>query len=520
MEFNSFAYAAFFAIVIALYYAPFMRTAVRQNALVLAASYAFYGAWDWRFLGLIMLTTVSTYLSALAIADRRNKGWLVANIVLNLGILGLFKYFNFFSDNIAWLLKWMGWEVDWVFIEILLPVGISFYTFQAIGYTIDVWRKEIQPERNLLFFATFIAYFPQLVAGPIERAGRLLPQLKRLNVWQNSDATAGMRLILWGMLKKVAVADPCGTVVAAYFDAGPDYPNLVQVYVGALCFAIQIYCDFSGYCDIAQGSARIMGVRLTDNFLRPFFSRSFLELWHRWHVSLMRWFTNYVYIPLGGSRCGRWRTMRNIMIVFLLSGLWHGAAWGFIWWGLLCGVIYIVEKLAGVSNYRHAAAPKARDAVRIFATFSLFVIVFTIFRVNDTILALRWIATSILPISLVLLALLSVAVFSFKKVCDSLPKLKRLLQFRIILITITFVFAAGAIAAPQPVWFHLYYFVAAMVLLCEWRTRDGVKCPFPLSCSRSGRYATYLLFYLLILTYGFFQLPPLVSETTFVYFQF
>lgn len=520
MEFNSLAYAVFFGIIIALYFAPFMRTAKRQNLLVLAGSYLFYGSWDWRFLGLIILTTVSSWLCALAIERWRRKFFLVANIALNIGILCIFKYFNFFAENLSYFLKWFNWEVDWVFLEVLLPVGISFYTFQAIGYTVDVWRREIKPTRNLLLFSTFIAYFPQLVAGPIERASKLLPQLDRVNRWSYPQAVEGMRLILWGMFKKVAVADPCGTVVNTYFSLDADSASWIKVYIAAVLFAVQVYCDFSGYSDIARGSARIMGVDLMDNFRRPFFSRSFIELWRRWHISLMDWFRDYVYIPLGGSRKGAVRSVLNVIVVFTLSGLWHGASWNCVLWGFYCGVACVVVRRLGGKSYKNSGAPQLGDALGMAVTFSLFIVGTTIFRVPDIMKSLQWNIRYVIPVSIALCLavwLLTVAVRALARRGYSLIPLP---SWRNAMMLLVAGFVALAVLRPSQAWFHMYYLTAALVMLCEWRTRraDMNICPFP--NRRGWRYLSYFALYLLIMAYGFFELPPIEGNTQFFYFQF
>jgi len=517
MEFNSLAYALFFALVIALYYAPFMRTTVRQNALVLCASYCFYGAWDWRFLGLIILTTLSSYLTGLAICGHRRRWALVANIVLNIGILGLFKYFNFFGENIAFLLRWAGWEVDWVFLKILLPVGISFYTFQAIGYTVDVWRGDVRPTRNLLLFGTFIAYFPQLVAGPIERAARLLPQLWCVHHWSYNRAVTGMRQILWGMFKKIAVADPCGKAVETFYSAGDSGDDFgLRIFLAAVFFAVQIYCDFSGYCDIAQGSARILGVELVDNFRRPFFSRSYLEVWRRWHVSLMEWFASYVYFPLGGSRVGAFRKYFNLMTVFLLSGVWHGAAWGYILWGAYCGVVCILEKMAGAGSYSHKGQPGISDLPRMAYTFALFITGCVFVRVPDTMLAAKWILEYVLPWSAVFV-LLSFPARYFGVLISGLDR-KKVTGVLSVLALVGI--AVAAWLRPSAFWFHFYWVLAALVILLEWITRHKDMTIFPIPSHRTARFGVYLLLYLCILLYGFFHLPPIHDETQFIYFQF
>ncbi len=520
MEFNSLGYVLFYALVFVLYFAPFMCKPGRQNLLVLVASYYFYASWDWRFLGLIVLTTLSSYVTGIAIERWRKKIFLVGNIVLNMGILCVFKYFDFFGENLTWFLRMFGWEVDWVFLNLLLPVGISFYTFQAIGYTVDVWRKEVAPVHNPLLFATFIAYFPQLVAGPIEKASRLLPQLAEAHGWSYPRAVMGLRQILWGMFKKVAVADPCGTLVTTYYNAGDDIGGL-RIYIAAVLFAIQIYCDFSGYCDIAQGSARILGVELMDNFKRPFFSRSFIEFWHRWHVSLMQWFTSYVYIPLGGSRKGTARKYLNIMFVFLLSGLWHGADWGFVIWGVYCGVVYVAEAIMKVSGYKSSGGPSFNDIPKLFLTFSLFVIGLVFFRLNDIETAFMWNVKYVIPISIALYLMIRLTFIVISRVTSTyMVSVGRLFTFTNVMYVIVFVSVVAAIALGGRFWFHLYGLLAGVVFACEWRTRRLPVTIAPFPKNRPVRFVVYFMFYMLILAYGLFRLPPLYDDTQFIYFQF
>lgn len=527
MEFNSLAYALFFAVVTAIYYSAPMSGARRQNLLVLACSYLFYGAWDWRFLSLIILTTLSTYLAGRMIAkSRAPRMWMVGNIVLNLGILAVFKYFNFFSENVARLMLWFGWEMDWFTLDVLLPVGISFYTFQAIGYTVDVWRGKVQPSRNLILFATFIAYFPQLVAGPIERASDLLPQLDRVNRWNWQRAVDGMRLILWGMLKKVAIADPCGALVDSYYPGQFDGVGGARLYVAAMFFLIQIYCDFSGYCDIAAGSSSVLGIKLTMNFNRPLISRNFVELWRRWHISLTKWFTDYVYIPMGGSRCGSVRHYVNIMMVFLLSGLWHGAGWGFIIWGMVCGMVLCLQKILRLPDFRNGPQAVMSDIPAILATASVYAVAFVPFRLNGNIgMTLELCFRYIIPVAMIVWVIVKIVWSAMEWVfCrDGACSILRHLQWRrIYFCGISLFFLAVAAVEPERAWFNMYLLVAAICFGCEWMTRGAPwgSCPFPLPASRFWRIGVYMLFYLLILTYGLFRLPPVVDGTTFIYFQF
>ena len=381
MQFDSYTYALFLLLVFFVYWA-LQRRLKWQNLFLLAASYVFYGWWDWRMLGLILLTTLSTWGSALLMRGDRSshdKLCATANIVLNVGILAVFKYLNFFRDSLVDFLNLFGITPDWPTLHILLPVGISFYTFQAISYTIDVFRSEIKPTRDAVAFGVFIAFFPQLVAGPIERASNLLPQFLRKKEFDYGTAVVGMRQILWGLAKKIIVADTVGYYVDQllynpYYYAAPS-----MIWAGIL-FAVQIYADFSGYSDIAIGSAKLLNIKLRANFRYPFFSRNMKELWQRWHISLMTWFRHYIYFPLGGSRRGKWQTVINIMIVFALSGLWHGADWTFVIWGTVNGLLLLpFVFLPRQTLSEHASL---RDIPRCLLTFCLFAMVFLAFRAN------------------------------------------------------------------------------------------------------------------------------------------
>ena len=381
MQFDSYTYALFLLLVFFVYWA-LQRRLKWQNLFLLAASYVFYGWWDWRMLGLILLTTLSTWGSALLMRGDRSshdKLCATANIVLNVGILAVFKYLNFFRDSLVDFLNLFGITPDWPTLHILLPVGISFYTFQAISYTIDVFRSDIKPTRDAVAFGVFIAFFPQLVAGPIERASNLLPQFLRKKEFDYGMAVVGMRQILWGLAKKIIVADTVGYYVDQllynpYYYAAPS-----MIWAGIL-FAVQIYADFSGYSDIAIGSAKLLNIKLRANFRYPFFSRNMKELWQRWHISLMTWFRHYIYFPLGGSRRGKWQTVINIMIVFALSGLWHGADWTFVIWGTVNGLLLLpFVFLPRQTLSEHASL---RDIPRCLLTFFLFAMVFLAFRAN------------------------------------------------------------------------------------------------------------------------------------------
>ena len=381
MQFDTYTYALFLPLVFFIYWG--LRNHLKlQNLFLLAASYLFYAWWDYRMLGLILLTTLTTWGTALLMTGQRtgrDKLWAASNIVLNLGILCVFKYLNFLRNSFVHFLGLFGVTPDWPTINILLPVGISFYTFQAISYTIDVYRGNIKPTRNVVAFGVFIAFFPQLVAGPIERATNLLPQFLRKKSFDYDTAVTGMRQILWGLAKKIIIADTMGNYVDQLFNNPYSYSATSMIW-GGILFAVQIYADFSGYSDIAIGSARLLNIQLKPNFRYPFFSRNMKELWQRWHISLMTWFRHYVYFPLGGSRRGRWRTALNTMIVFSLSGLWHGADWTFVIWGTVNGLLllpFIFMPRKELSD--HAGW---RDLPRCLLTFFIFAMVFIAFRAN------------------------------------------------------------------------------------------------------------------------------------------
>lgn len=374
MLFNSLEFAIFLPIVFALYW--LLNKHLRwQNLFVVVASYLFYGWWDWRFLILIAFTSFCSWGSGLLIdKSPKPKLWLTLNIVINLLILGIFKYFNFFVGSFCDLFG----LTNSIAIKVILPVGISFYTFQALSYSIDVYRKRIEPTRDIVAFFAYVSFFPQLVAGPIERATNLLPQFERQRTFNYEEAVDGMRRILWGLFKKIVVADNCATYVDQVWN---NYTNECgsTLALAAILFAFQIYGDFSGYSDIAIGSAKLFGIRLKDNFLTPYFSRNVAEFWKRWHISLNTWFVDYVYIPLGGSREGRWRTIRNTFVIFLLSGLWHGANWTYVTWGLYHALLFIPLILLGRTK-TYSGTATWKQIPQILLTFALVVLGWIIFR--------------------------------------------------------------------------------------------------------------------------------------------
>ncbi|MBQ4005339.1 MAG: MBOAT family protein [Muribaculaceae bacterium] len=391
MLFNSYQYLIFLPLVWLLYWHVF-KPLRWQNLFLLVASYVFYGWWDWRFLALIAITSACSYASGLAIrrlqdAGRRRAAWWVsaANIVFNLGILATFKYYNFFVESAEELLAVFGLHMDWPTANLILPVGISFYTFQALSYSIDVYKGKIAPTRDMVAFFAFICFFPQLVAGPIERATNLLPQILKARRFDHATAVDGLRQVLWGLVKKMVVADSCAMAVNRVW-AAPDNFSSLTLLLGAVLFSFQIYCDFSGYSDIAIGSAKLFGIKLMRNFSVPYFSRNMSEFWRRWHISLLTWFRDYVYIPLGGSRCAQWKIIRNVFVVYLLSGLWHGANWTFILWGVFHAVLILAYRFLGF-NAKHkeivahnSSLPNLKEAFSMVVTFILATIGWVLFR--------------------------------------------------------------------------------------------------------------------------------------------
>lgn len=385
MVFNSIEFLFFLPITFLIYWFVVNKNINAQNFFVVLASYVFYGWWDVRFLALITFTSFCSYGSGLLIEKYRGthkSKWVhIGNIVVNLGILGLFKYYNFFVTSFADL--FLGGKTDGLLLSVILPIGISFYTFQAIGYTIDVYRNQVKPTHNIVQFFAFISFFPQLVAGPIERATHLLPQFGKQRTFNYEQAADGMRQILWGLFKKVIIADRCAVVVNEVFDSYSTQPGSMLL-VAAILFAFQIYGDFSGYSDMAIGTAKLFGITLRKNFDVPFFSRNIAELWRRWHISLMTWFVDYVYIPLGGSRCSKMRHICNIFVVFLLSGLWHGANWTFVVWGAYnafwCSLS--TRKYTGIVA-DGKLLPNFRELGAMLITFLLFTVGFIAFRAES-----------------------------------------------------------------------------------------------------------------------------------------
>jgi alginate O-acetyltransferase complex protein AlgI len=360
MLFNSAAFLVFFPLVYAIYLAMAGRFRA-QNVVLLIASWIFYGWWDWRFLSLIWLSTIVDYVVALRIQaspdDRRRRRWLMLSLVTNLGALGVFKYFDFFSRSLAAALSSLGIDAEPFLLEVVLPVGISFYTFQTLSYSIDVYRRRIPPCRDLIGFALYVAFFPQLVAGPIERAGRLLQQIEGPRQITTDQLQSGLWLAAWGFFKKMVLADNMARIADPVF-ADPSGQAGLDLVLGALAFTLQIYADFSGYSDIARGIAKLMGFELVVNFKIPYVAASPSDFWRRWHISLSQWLRDYLYISLGGNRGTRLATARNLVLTMLLGGLWHGAAWNFVVWGAFHGALLVAYRpLESVQRFRWLRVP-------------------------------------------------------------------------------------------------------------------------------------------------------------------
>ena len=392
MLFNSLDFAIFLPIVFLLYWFVAQKNLKLQNALIVVASYVFYGWWDWRFLSLIIFSTVVDYLIGQKLRTEekqsKRKVLLWTSIIVNLGFLGFFKYYNFFLENFVDVFSLFGMQINANSLNIILPIGISFYTFQTLSYTIDVYKKKLEPTKDFMAFSAFVCFFPQLVAGPIERATNLLPQFYKKRTFEYHKAVDGMRQILWGLFKKLVIADNCANFANQIFNNSADMNGSTLV-LGAIFFTFQIYADFSGYSDIAIGTSRLFGFDLKQNFATPYFSRDIAEFWRRWHISLSTWFRDYLYIPLGGSRGGTWMKVRNTFAIFLVSGFWHGANWTFIIWGAL-NAIYFLPLLLTNNNRKNLGVvaegklfPSFRELFAMLTTFMLTVFAWIFFRSED-----------------------------------------------------------------------------------------------------------------------------------------
>ena len=484
MLFNSIEFAMFLPVVFLLYWFVFdyalklsRYQLTLQNAFVVLASYVFYGWWDWRFLLLIALTSFCSWGSGLLIgkADtkKKAKAWMWANIVLNIGILAMFKYYDFFVTEFTQLFHI---STEGLLFKVILPVGISFYTFQALSYSIDVYRGKMEPTKDIVAFFAFISFFPQLVAGPIERATNLLPQFQKKRNFDYDTAVDGMRQILWGLFKKIVVADNCAVYVDQVFSTYTEQSGSTLL-LAAIFFTFQIYGDFSGYSDIAIGTAKLFGIKLMRNFNVPYFSRDIAEFWRRWHISLTTWFRDYLYIPLGGSRVSKAKVIRNTFVIFLVSGFWHGANWTFIAWGAYHALLFLPLILLGKNRkYTNTVAegrilPTLKEAGQMILTFFLAVIGWIIFRADS--IGQAW-----------------------EYVCGIFDKS---------LISLPWIYSATYIL-PMP--FILFVFV-----VIEWMGRNK-ECPIKLdSSNKIWRWVVYILFVVMIFTFG-------ATSETFIYFQF
>lgn len=482
MLFNSIDFAVFLPIVFVLYWFVFYKSLKLQNLLIVFASYVFYGWWDWRFLTLILFSTLVDFAVGIKLSQENRKSkrrlLLLTSVLVNLGFLGLFKYYNFFLDNFTNAFTVLGYNFDGHSLSIILPVGISFYTFQTLSYTIDVYRKNLNPTKDIIAFTAFVSFFPQLVAGPIERATNLLPQFYKERKFDYSKAVDGMRQILWGLFKKVVIADNCAVFVNFIFDNSSELSGS-SLALGAILFSFQIYCDFSGYSDIAIGTSRLFGFNLKQNFAFPYFSRDIAEFWRRWHISLSTWFRDYLYIPLGGSRGGLLNKVRNTLIIFVVSGFWHGANWKFIIWGAL-NAIYFLPLLLTNNNRvnleivaKNRVLPSISECLKMSATFSLVAFAWIFFRAENFSHATSYIE-----------AMFSISLFSIPEILT--PKIT--MVYTLLLIPI--------------------------LLVTEWLQRGELHGLSIERLRRPERWIIYTTVLIMIVTFGKF------GESEFIYFQF
>jgi D-alanyl-lipoteichoic acid acyltransferase DltB (MBOAT superfamily) len=483
MLFNSIDFAIFLPIVFIIYWFVTNKNLKLQNLLIVAASYLFYGWWDWRFLSLILFSTIIDYSVGRKLRNEENlnkrKVLLWTSILVNLGFLGFFKYYNFFLINFITAFSFLGTEINSNSLNIILPVGISFYTFQTLSYTIDVYKKKLKPTKNFIAFTAFVSFFPQLVAGPIERATNLLPQFYKKRTFEYNKAVDGLRQILWGLFKKIVIADNSAQIANEIFNNSADYSGSTLA-LGAVFFTFQIYGDFSGYSDIAIGTSKLFGFDLKQNFAFPYFSRDIAEFWRRWHISLSTWFRDYLYIPLGGSRGGTWMKVRNTFIIFIVSGFWHGANWTFLVWGAL-NALYFLPLLLFKKNRTNTNTvaegkhlPSFKEFFQIGITFSLTLLAWVFFRAVSIEHALNYLST-----------IFSASFFNFP-----LIHISRLYTLQVIIVILFFLFV-------------------------EWNGRESKHAleKFGHNWSRVKR----LLFYFTIIFLIFLFLG---EKQEFIYFQF
>ncbi|MGO4772962.1 MBOAT family protein [Flavobacterium sp. W22_SRS_FK3] len=477
MLFNTVGFAVFFSIIFLLYWFVFNKRLRDQNIFLLFVSFAFYSFWDWRFLFLLFFSIgLDFYIGNRIYLNSKNQSrkkiWLWLSILANLSFLGFFKYFNFFIDNFTDFLTLLGLKSNHWSLQIILPVGISFYTFHGLSYVIDIYKDKIKPEKSLIDYSLFVSFFPLLVAGPIERATHLLPQIKMKRNFNYENAVNGLRQILWGLVKKIVIADGCAVYVNMIYDNPSNYSGSTLV-IGAILFSFQIYGDFSGYTDIALGVARLLGIELLQNFSYPYFSRDIAEFWRRWHISLSSWFRDYVYIPLGGSNGNKYEIIRNTFIIFILSGFWHGANWTFVIWGSL-NAIFFLPLLLRNKNREHLKIVTGNDfnlkTIRqIFLTFGMVTFAWIFFRSNSINDALNYVS------------------IIFSKTLFSLPEI-----------------------FPKMIFAYLFLFICI-----EWRGRNNRFAIeyFGLSWRKQIRIVFYYLLSGMVLYYS-------GKEFQFLYFQF
>jgi alginate O-acetyltransferase complex protein AlgI len=400
MFFNSLTFAIFLPLVFILYWFVFSKTKSTQNAFLVVVSYYFYSCWDFRFLFLLLFSTVLCYYTGIQIEKNtqgnKRKFWFWLSVIFNLGFLAIFKYYNFFAVSFSEALNNIGLHSSPLLLDVILPVGISFYTFHGLSYVIDIYYKRIQSEKKVIDYALFVSYFPLLVAGPIERATHLLPQVKLKRNFDFEKAKEGIYQIIWGLVKKVVIADTCASYANAIFDNYTSM-NSLSLLLGAVYFAFQIYGDFSGYSDMALGMSKLFGLDLLRNFNYPYFSRDIAEFWRRWHISLSSWFRDYLYIPLGGSRGSKIKQVRNVFVIFVVSGFWHGANWTFLAWGFINALYFLPSLLLGTNrnNMETAELHWDRNSIKTFfdilATFLLSCLAWIFFRANTISIAFDYI---------------------------------------------------------------------------------------------------------------------------------
>jgi len=478
MLFNSLDFAAFLLIVFTLYWFVANKSLGMQNFLLLVASYYFYACWDWRFLFLLIFSTFLDYFTGLRIFHSNTKTarqfWLWLSIIVNLGFLGVFKYYNFFAVSFSEMFGYWGFKIHPRTLDIILPVGISFYTFHGLSYVIDIYKNRIKAERNFVDYSVFVSFFPLLVAGPIERATHLLPQIQQRRQFDYNKAVDGLRQILWGLFKKVVIADNCAEYANMIFNNSESYSGSTLA-LGAVFFAFQIYGDFSGYSDIALGTARLFGIELLRNFAFPYFSRDIAEFWRRWHISLSTWFRDYLYIPLGGSKGGRWMQVRNTFIIFIVSGFWHGANWTFIVWGAL-NAIYFLPLLLAKRNRKNLETvaqgkifPTFRELIQMIITFGFTVLAWIFFRANNLSHAFSYLHE---------------------------------------------IFSAGFFSIPSVMPLYLFGLMAVFLLI-EWMGREKQYAIQELG-KKWKPFFRYAFFYLIVFSVFFFY----ADKQEFIYFQF